>query len=438
MASIFKRSGARKTDSYWIQYTDHNKKRKTAKGFTDKGLTEELAAKLEGKVRMVTSGLVDHRHQRLAEHAQAPIEHHLTEFENSLQPNTDKHVTLTMFRVRRIVTGCKFEKLGDVEGSEVRKFLWSLHETKEIGNRTYNHYLQAFESFLIWCVENQRLAVNPLANVERLNNEVDVRHPRRALTPAEITKLVTVTRASAKSVQRVSPELRARAYLFSYLTGLRKKEMGSLTASSFRLDDEPPKVTLAAACSKHRRTDVLPLHPKLVEILRIWLAGLSPTDKLFPGLERKKMSEMIQKDLKRAGIPYRTADGIADFHAAGRHTYITQLLRNGVTLPEAKELARHSDVKMTMRYTHIGIHDQARAVAKLPAAALHMRCVSGGSEGHPVTPPDGRPKTKRIDNPCRDNNIVTDRRRSTPSDRAEGTGLEPATPCGATDFESVC
>ncbi|MBA4017780.1 MAG: hypothetical protein C0483_11450 [Pirellula sp.] len=61
-------------------------------------------------------------------------------------------------------------------------------------------------------------------------------------------------------------------------------------------------------------------------------------------------------------IPYETPDGIADFHAAGRHTHITGLLRNGATLPEAKELARHTDVKMTMRYTQIGIDDQANAV----------------------------------------------------------------------------
>jgi hypothetical protein len=74
---------------------------------------------------------------------------------------------------------------------------------------------------------------------------------------------------------------------------------------------------------------------------------------------------MIQIDLRLAGIPYKTADGIADFHAAGRHTYITELLRNGTSIPEARELARHSDVHMTMKYTHIGIEDQARAVSQL-------------------------------------------------------------------------
>jgi len=56
---------------------------------------------------------------------------------------------------------------------------------------------------------------------------------------------------------------------------------------------------------------------------------------------------------------------VADFHAAERHTHITQLLRQGASLPEATELARHTDVKMTMRYAHLGLDDQARALAAL-------------------------------------------------------------------------
>ena len=107
------------------------------------------------------------------------------------------------------------------------------------------------------------------------------------------------------------------------------------------------------------------------------------TGHLFPNLSKKRLAVAIQSDLKRAGIPYKTDEGIADFHAAGRHTYITQLLRSGASLPEAKELARHGEIKMTMRYTHIGIVDQAKALANLPTAptesALHGRCISDGS-----------------------------------------------------------
>ncbi len=77
----------------------------------------------------------------------------------------------------------------------------------------------------------------------------------------------------------------------------------------------------------------------------------------------------------RTRLAYKNIDGIADFHAAGRHTYITQLIKSGAPLPTAMELARHSDAKMTMRYTHIGIDDQADALKNLPAPTCKkVRC----------------------------------------------------------------
>ena len=43
------------------------------------------------------------------------------------------------------------------------------------------------------------------------------------------------------------------------------------------------------------------------------------------------------------------------------------VLPPGVTpLPHAMALARHSDVRMTMRYTHLGIDEQADALKSLP------------------------------------------------------------------------
>jgi integrase len=150
------------------------------------------------------------------------------------------------------------------------------------------------------------------------------------------------------------------------MTGLRRKELASLTPNSFRLDDNPPNLTVEAACSKHRREDTLPVHPKLVEKLRDWLKGHSDDEVLFPKLARRRTWLMVKKDLERVGIPYITTDGVADFHAAGRHTHITELMRSGASVTEAMELARHSDVKMTMRYVHIGINDQARALVGLP------------------------------------------------------------------------
>ena len=72
-------------------------------------------------------------------------------------------------------------------------------------------------------------------------------------------------------------------------------------------------------------------------MLRQWLKGHADDQPLFPRLDRKKTWLMVKKDLERVEIEYETPEGIADFHAAGRHTHVTELLRSGATLPEARE-----------------------------------------------------------------------------------------------------
>jgi len=437
MASIYKRS-KKKGERYTIQYFDHRGKRRTKLGFTDKGLTEELAGKLELEARMRTTGLIDPLLDRFAEQKRLPIDEHLDAFKESMADNTGKHVKLTMTRVRRIVTGAAFEKLSDIEGEAVQTYLRKLRKEEDLGHRTYNHYLQAMDGFCNWCVVSKRLIANPILGLERLNTAVDVRHARRALSGDEVAQLVESARKSGVVIQRYNGEQRSRIYLLSYMTGLRKKELASLTPRSFDLDAATPTVTVEAACSKHRRKDVLPLHPDLIARLRLWLKGLKPTDKLFPKLERRKTWLMVKKDLERVGIPYENDDGIADFHASGRHTYITQLLRNGATLPEAKELARHSDVNMTMKYTHIGLHDQAKAVANLPApkreavepasrSALHWRCNFGGAARLSLSlDGNGAAKEKR-QSPCCDKDFGVRRRSMSSNGKVEAAGIEPAT-----------
>jgi hypothetical protein len=149
---------------------------------------------------------------------------------------------------------------------------------------------------------------------------------------------------------------------------------------------------------------------------------------------------MVQKDLERIGIPYETADGIADFHAAGRHSHITELLRNGTTLPEAKELARHSDINMTMKYAHIGIVDQAKAVAKLPApgnGALHGRCISGGVGCHSPSSGGKVGEAEKSQNPCGDRGFGIKRRHLAKGGKVEAAGIEPAS-CDPLMSASTC
>jgi len=387
MASIYKRGSdkKRKGSAYYISYTDHTGKRCTTKGYSDKGLTQQLAARLEHEAKLRRDGLVDAEMEHCRDVRQAPIKTHLATFERALQSraNTTRYVSLIVHRIEFILKGAEIDTLENLTGERVQDYLTTLRTERHYGARTYNHYLQAIDGFSRWLVQTKRLTTNPLLGVARLNTAVDVRHKRRALTADEVSRLIASAEQSGKDIQTYSGDLRGKLYLFSYMTGLRRRELSKLTSESFDLNAVPPTLTIEAAASKHRKLDVLPLHPNLVELLRQWLPTLAENERLFPKLERKRTWFMVKKDLERAGIPYRTKEGVADFHAAGRHSYVTALLKSGVTLPEARELARHSDVRMTMRYTHIGIEDQSRALARLPSPAQRLSSapdVFGGQE----------------------------------------------------------
>jgi integrase len=181
-------------------------------------------------------------------------------------------------------------------------------------------------------------------------------------------------------------------YILAAWTGLRRGELGSLKASSFRLGASPPTVTVEAAYSKHRRKDEQVLHPSVAQQVKEWMDVESDDEILFPiskvtcGTDRPT-SKMLQRDLDSARkiwigeakreeerkrreksdfLCYKNAKGLyADFHAM-RHTFITNLCRANVSPKTAQALARHSDIRLTMNvYTHIDQEEQAAAIGKL-------------------------------------------------------------------------
>ena len=403
MASIYKRNKKKKNEPYWIQYVDHTGKRKTHKGFTDKGLTEQLAAKLENEVMLRKSGLIDSDTEDVANIKLATIEGELKLYKEALsgKGNSTKHIDLTIGRITRVLNGSRINKVGQIDAGKVEVYLYKMRKKKNLGAKTFNHYAQALQSFGAWLVSKRKLARNPMLGIDRLNTESDVRHKRRALKADEIAKLIAAARSSEKDVQCYSPELRAKLYIIAYGTGLRRKELASLTKSNFDLEAAPPTVTVEAASSKHRKKDVLPLHPEVVALLTGWFDQLGSRQKLFPSLAKKKTWLMVKQDLELAEIPYKTDEGVADFHAAGRHSYVSGLVASGASITQIKELARHGDIRMTMRYTHVGMDEQVNALNGLEFPkddALHMRCTSGVSEKPKVTQNDTKPNPEVAEN----------------------------------------
>ncbi len=140
-----------------------------------------------------------------------------------------------------------------------------------------------------------------------------------------------------------------------------------MTVGNCDLQGSPPVLTVKAAYSKHRREDVQPIPVLFAQTLKDYLAN-RPADQLaFSTMPRlDSLAKMLRKDLEVAGIPYRDESGrVADFHAL-RHTYITNLARAGIHPKTAMDLARHSDINLTLaRYSHTLVADRANALDAL-------------------------------------------------------------------------
>lgn len=211
-----------------------------------------------------------------------------------------------------------------------------------------------------------------------LNVSTDRRHDRRPLSDIELEALLNAARSGGVVRHLRGPD-RSMLYAMAAYTGLRACELASLTPNDFDLSAMPVTVIVRAAYSKHRRQDVLPLHPSLVALLRPWLAEKTAGERIWPGTwaKAKYAGKMLQHDLKAAHIPYVDENNrYADFHSL-RHTFITNLVKSGVNPKIAQSLARHSTIDLTMNaYTTLTISDQSSALALLPTVPSHEPSVS--------------------------------------------------------------
>jgi len=281
--------------------------------------------------------------------------------------DTEKQAKLVYNRTKAIVNNCNFAYFSDISASKVQRYL-AERRRGGLSIRSSNFYLQAVKQFLNWMVTNNRIPENPLAYLKGQNPKTDIRHPRRALTIDELTKLLKVTTEGQKHHNMTGKE-RAILYKLAANTGYRANELASLRWHSFNLSDTP-SVTVLAAYSKRRREDLLPLRSDISRELENWKSeqGTKEDAKLFPKFNPNKAADMLKNDLECAGIEYVDAAGrYADFHSL-RHSFASILHQSGVSPKVAQALLRHSTISLTMdTYTHIGLYDERAAIDSLPA-----------------------------------------------------------------------
>jgi integrase/recombinase XerD len=366
-------------------------RRKRVRFSPNKAAAQVMLADLLKKIEDEKAGL----RSPVTDHRRMPLTALLTQYERHLldKQSTAKEARQTARRCELLFTGCGFVQLADLDATAAERWLAERRVLPKseggFGPSTSNHYAKSVKAFGNWLVKTDRELTNPFRHLAKVNATVGILKNRRPLSAEEFTLLLSATRTGQERYGLSGPQ-REALYTVAAYTGLRASELASLTPASFALDADPPTVTVEAAYSKHRRKDQVPLHPELVVYLRSWVAGVPLEDRLWPGKWALHTAgfKLIRHDLavarsvwiEQAGntgeraerqksdfLAYRDREGrTADFHAM-RHRFITSLVKAGVQPHDAKELARHSTIVLTLdKYTHVGLQDAAAAVVKLP------------------------------------------------------------------------
>jgi integrase len=365
--SVYKPSDrSTESDPWLLAYTEPGTGRRvveTAAPYED--LTYQRAVEVSRELFRHELGLVDARAERYAKEASRPLADVLADFQDALKSGGKRGVKQAgevWSRVTTILHGLNCGTLAELDADEVQKWVADYIEEHGLSLETGNKYLKAIGQFGRWLRRKPaRVVENPFDALEHWNAATDPRHARRALSVEELAALCGAVRADA-AWHGITGEERYWLYQTAAQSGLRKSELASLSRSSFDLDGAT--ITVQAGCSKRRREDVQPVRPDFLAALAPWLATRPATGPVFNVPQRAY--RMIEHDLGLAKIAYRTPEGFADFHSL-RHTYITILARSGAPITVVQTLARHSDLRLTRRYTHLTLLDQTRALEALPA-----------------------------------------------------------------------
>lgn len=270
-------------------------------------------------------------------------------WEADLKTISAANADLTTKRARRTI---KAAGVTSTDQFSVAKFRTAIHEMKVlVGKRdillsesSRKYHARSIKQFAKWLTDEEYLDKNPLKGWQ-LKKVVEERIPRDRFQPDELVELIQSTKDSGVFC-RYEGEDRAYLYAVAAMTGLRRKELARLTPQSF--DWKNRTVHVDAAYTKDKKMAALPLNAKFARDLRRWMQGIE--GELFPRLATQPTDKMVKRDLKVAGIPRKSAEGVRCFHSL-RNTYISSLFDAGRSVAQVQRLARHSDVRLTMKYS---------------------------------------------------------------------------------------
>ena len=281
-----------------------------------------------------------------------------TEYTNHLEklpisPLTKKNYACRVKKYLDWLSGCVEPEtaLKDVHAKDysVRDFKLRLQQIDKASPNTVNAVLAALDNFYMFL---------GMGKVNAARQELPQTAPR-ALDQDEMKRFL-------RTVER-QPLMRDRVIaLIMFYTGLRISEVAALNVGDILLTARKGEVIVR--CGKGMKFRRVPLHQDLRAVLQNYLLELTDKSEYAPlfisrkggRLAVRSIDEMIGRLAEEANIEMSA-------HVL-RHTCLTTLIRKcGVDIVTVAEIAGHSRVDTTRRYSLPTEEDKANAIDRLPS-----------------------------------------------------------------------
>ena len=318
---------------------------------SDRQVATQMLRKIVSDLEREAAGILTPK--ALREAATLPLAVHLEEYIADLDTRGRdwEYIRHVEARIKIISNDCGWKRLGDISADSFQAW----RSKKAASPKTLNEYLNAAIAFLNWLIIQERISVNPLAKVGKVEGRGRETFQRRALNVQECQRLLQVSGSHQLF------------YLIALTTGLRRGEINGLRWHDVEVNGQNHFLRVRASTTKNHQSATIALRPELVELLKVSKLNTQDHSELvFPkGVPRNRD---LRKDFEKAGIQLLDSSGAkVDFHAL-RHTFCTMLQQGGVSARVAMEAMRHSDMRLTAKvYTDARSLPTREALMGLPA-----------------------------------------------------------------------
>lgn len=199
-------------------------------------------------------------------------------------------------------------------------------------------------------------------NYVNSNPFIQVELPKRQLMkPAYLTEEMLY-----RILPHIEKEIIKDIVITTFYTGVRRGEAVNLTWQDVMLTKGIINIGSDTFQTKTRKQRVVPIHPKVKEILLKRLPKIVKRERHYVFSKTggycftaDYVSKQFKKACRNAGI-----DEAIHFHSI-RHGSITRMIINGSNLPTVQRIAGHANIQTTMIYTHPDLENMRDAIGRL-------------------------------------------------------------------------